>query len=863
MKKFLKGFITFILLLSLGACGKKDKEPKAVDNAEFDEYSSMLLSIMYDIGLVDMDEPVAKVNRNGAATLANNFEDNKDEIWDIIENEESKQSVDIYYSYLDVFEQTFYIPLIMGDALKNYYGVSTFYGVKSNTPFGQYVMTTSNNNVNKTTYVYSPVSTVFETEMFLVMDLNYTNVDNYRIESIMFNPDYSRLYYACLDDDGKFFFLEHNISDGTNYSHIRYSNGGFAGYEITDMTVINNVKAMIMEEFSSINNDSIRDVGNNVKYNVSTKHWNLAMEKYLPGAGLTEESIIYSYADSENTILASIHTDGTVTDLVIPRTIRYLSEFFVVSVDNVNYSEVTLTIPSTVVGIKNNDMGTIVDVDVEDFKLNTANYKAIGNIIVEEGSTLFRSGEGHLYSTSGKRLYTLNVADPTGVLNVNDVTFDPAAFDERPLYTNSIHTVNFTLDEDLRLMDLTRSLSNLRTINITGECASSCNVDITTKSDNLTVNLNVSGQVYVSVMFDKSPSVHKVNVLNSEARISYGYENGSSAKVTLPWSKSYYDLFNMSEQLFISPHAQESDITFATDAYDALSNTFITVLENNKMKLEMTSDNVQTLVIPEDYYGRRFTEVNIRIGENKIIDVTLPSSVTKLYINADFADNYGKDSTIRFNGTLDEFKTIIQNEEYQRFRVNLICNDYTGVYSHYVIQATLNYNGTSEIRYVGLSCDGTHCEYTIENVYLEDGYNTDNYDYYYLDNMGMLHNINIGYIPKIHSIFEKDNYYDITLTYGKSAKASPITIIVDGRTRFEERFMLGTTMYIEFRDTTDFRGLVFNITPMVPNGGLPGDNVVFKLDIPEGYTVYFQEDYTYVLMAVEGITLYYDLIPVE
>jgi arabinogalactan oligomer/maltooligosaccharide transport system permease protein len=55
------------------------------------------------------------------------------------------------------------------------------------------------------------------------------------------------------------------------------------------MTVINNVKSMIMEEFSGIDKGFIRDVGKNVKHSVSTKYWNLAMEKYLPGAGLTEE----------------------------------------------------------------------------------------------------------------------------------------------------------------------------------------------------------------------------------------------------------------------------------------------------------------------------------------------------------------------------------------------------------------------------------------------------------------------------------------------------------------------------------------------------------------------------------------------
>ena len=77
MKKLFKGFITLVLLLSLGACGKKEEGPKAADNAEFDEYSAMLLSILEDIGLIEMEEPVAYVNRESVTTLGNNFEDKK------------------------------------------------------------------------------------------------------------------------------------------------------------------------------------------------------------------------------------------------------------------------------------------------------------------------------------------------------------------------------------------------------------------------------------------------------------------------------------------------------------------------------------------------------------------------------------------------------------------------------------------------------------------------------------------------------------------------------------------------------------------------------------------------------------------
>jgi hypothetical protein len=133
------------------------------------------------------------------------------------------------------------------------------------------------------------------------------------------------------------------------------------------MTVINNVKSMIMEEFSGIDKEFIRDVGKNVKHSVSTKYWNLAMEKYLPGAGLTEEAIIYSYADSDSRILASILTDGTITDLVIPSHIRYLSSMFVVGAEGVDSSELTLTIPASVAGIKDANTGTIVDFDVDKF----------------------------------------------------------------------------------------------------------------------------------------------------------------------------------------------------------------------------------------------------------------------------------------------------------------------------------------------------------------------------------------------------------------------------------------------------------------------------------------------------------------
>ena len=121
------------------------------------------------------------------------------------------------------------------------------------------------------------------------------------------------------------------------------------------------------------------------------------------------------------------------------------------------------------------------------FQLRTFDNKTLKNVIVEDGSTLFRSGEGNLYSNSGKQLYTLNVASPTGILDVNNTLFDAPTFEEIPTFSNSIHTVNYTIDEEVRLMDVTRSLSNLRTVNITGECTSSCSVYIDTKSTNLTI----------------------------------------------------------------------------------------------------------------------------------------------------------------------------------------------------------------------------------------------------------------------------------------------------------------------------------------------------------------------------------------
>lgn len=756
VKKIIKGFMTFILMFSsvyaITGCFKDpDDEFPSAENPEFNEYSAKVISIMDKIGVLDKASfGIEDENNNSsvASLLSNNlYDNNKSAIWDVLESVQNVEERDLYYTFQDAFEQTYFIPLIVGRAISEYYGEAKFYGVKVNTPWNQYVETVKNGNVT-TTSVYTPEGTVFDKETFIVMNMNYVSLENYTLSFVLFNIDESSLYYFNLDHEGNLIAYRYNI-DGEEYNNfVLYSNDGFDGYEITDMTVCNSVKALLIDEFRNVNKNNIRNIKNNVKHNIDATKWDWASGYFFGGSDDGHVVDHYSFIDEDSSVLASIGSDGTKTTFTIPRNVRYLSTFFVVGNAQTDGSSdaITLVIPETVRGIKKYDNNhNIVDASIDELVIVTHDGKTLANIQVAENSPLFMAGEGDLKDLAGNVIYHMNQPVTGGVLDITSMVkrfaISPGEltrdYSGKNLYVGSVNTINLEIENTISNYDLrmiTSLFPNLSTMNISGTGGTETRMDLTFSTRDVTINYNVLGKVDVITDFRETPTNHKLNVLNSNVELAYE-DLSNTVRATVSWTRKYHEFAGNDAPL---TRINIDNITFATD-----TNGYDEALEDTEMyqdydldgwvikinSLERPDLYVDEITIPSDYYGRNIVGVLIGLSSGPV-EVTLPNTLKKIYIH-NYQINYEVVNKVIFNGTLAEFESKLANEG---FIINLKCSDYDGVYSNGYARVSVNLDGNIKTEVANCWVNQGVCTFAV-SVDRPD-YIDDNYDYYYEDQYG-------------------------------------------------------------------------------------------------------------------------------
>lgn len=773
------------------SCSNPDDEFPSAYNAEFEEYSAKVISIMDKIGILDAAIIGVETENEGATArlLSNAYPNNRSAIWDILENVQDVEVRDLYYTFQDAFEQTYFIPLIVGRAISQYYGEANFYDVKVNTPWNQYVETIKNGNTT-TTSVYTPAGEVFEKETFIVMNMNYISLENYTLSFVLFNIDESRLYYFNLDHQGNLIAYSYN-SDGEEYNNfVLYSNDGFDGYEITDMTICNSVKALLIDEFRSANKDSIRNIKNNVKHNIDSTKWDWASGYFFGGSDDGHIVDYYSYLDSENSTLASIGSDGSKTTLTIPRNVRYISSFFVVGNAQTDGSSdiITLVIPETVRGIKkwNQDNTEIVDASIDELVIVTHDGKTLANIQVAEESPLFMAGEGDLKDLESNVIYHMNKPVTGGVLDITNMAkkfaADPSRAIERDyankdLYVGSVHTLNLDIELSVPGYDLRMISSlfpNLRTLNITGTGSENQRVDLLFSTRDITINYDVIGKVDVITSFQSMPANHKLNILNDDARIDY-YDDTNTVRATVPWSKEYHQLIANEAPLWRIPI---ENITFGVDPYiDMLSKVTYNKFDD-WLRIQINANNASSITIPESYFGMHFKEVEIT-ASNTNFYVSIPSTTTSLTLtNVMESTNYGMNMTIEYNGTFQEFKNILVVDTYDTFRINLISNDFEGEYSYNLSKVTINTVEGSDISYEYASPVENGYNMRIYNIYVPNDVDMSKYYYFYTDQDGNIYAVEAEHYYYID--IEMSELKDLVLTFHQELKTMNFSIVING-----------------------------------------------------------------------------------
>lgn len=880
-------FPLLLASLCLVACGDKGK---GVKNEEFEEYSSQVLSVMYDVGLItQLPETETGASEKGgqkgkvAALSAKSggatFAEQKDGIWQTLQGFADKTESDTLNFYTDIFEQTFYIPLIMGDALAAYYNVSSFYGVCSNTPWNQYVTTEKAGDV-KTTYVYTPAGEVFEKETMISMRLDYQSQDEYTVNVKQFSSDLSNRLYAYLDSDGNFLAVSHEVGNANN-CYVTYSNDGFNGYSVTDTDTVNEIVGCIAGEFTSENQEKIRAVQSRSQYTVDEEKWGKAQEKYFGDSNKAFSP--YEWADEDETVLMGYRCFETTEEIVVPARARYLLDNFHISYGDGVESTKTLIIPKTVKGIKTQQEGGVLpDVAVSEFRISTHDHSPLDAIVVESGSALFQSGTGHLLDLQGNVVCYANCAHPTGKLDFYTFFYEreqvlPLEF--YPVLAASIREITYDDTNQTPLiadfMYILQSCTNVRKLSVkTSETFSS--LDVTTQGD-LDLTVDAPTSFSVRIYGGNRQSNLSVTLLNLTC-LSLGVDAESSVwksiTVSLPWSEQYYDYLMQCGNGGVWIRTKEmkpDEIEWVfSDSGNLYDMTGITIERNDgtgAYKAVVDTSAAVSITVPAEYYGETFSEVLIVNNATAPVTVTVPDSVTKIRFEQMNEENgYGTNLTVVYGKTYQAFQDAVREdtsfgEVVLPYFVKVSCNDFDGYYSNVKISLRFQ-NENAEVDFTETVTvelkdggNGNFIYYAkcMGTRFVE--YPQDDKAYYYTDQNGKNYDlewISNGSCYQIYIPFETyDDIRNLTLTYHEKTRGFRLTVqVVDGNTTmliFDEELAYAELVHISAVLSPDETKKYIVITVMGMGDGVNGsdafEEIKYEIALNQGFECTLNDEY--------------------
>lgn len=724
-KKYL--WLALAATLTLAACGG-GKNP--VKNAEFEEFSSQVSAVMYDIGLKstppETAAPTAKqsgLKQGGdaaimSATDEDTYENNSSQIWSLIGSLSSVEEYDVLNAYQDVFEQSFYIPLIMGDALRTYYEVEKFYGVSAKSPWEQYVRT-DKDGTKKTTFVYTPAGEIWDKETFIVMQLDFRSKDDYSVQCKQFSVDYSYRMFAYLNSDGKFLQVSNEPSNAQN-SYIIYSEDGIFGYRSTQSSAV--ALELLQDEFLEVDQADVRSIKANAKYSVDEKKWQEISKAYFENTAPT--IVYYHWLDEAQTILQGYTCHEPTEEIVVPARARYLFHDFFIDMDEGIAEPKKLILPKTVVGVKGYDPNTpenapaqYVDVPVSELKVSVEYYVPLQEIVVEDGSTIFQSGSGHLKDKHGNVLTFVNAASPSPELDLVQFVQNRQIHVDRleyyPLFCQSIQKLVCKSDDfgeafmELSVIIESRAFPNLTEVDIACN-AQNVNFDFSfSLTDDLKIQIDAPGHISLHAACQNRALSLEVVIKNENSKLHLSTDC-QNLTVRVPWSRVKCELDSLLGNLEPAVNGvDESKIVYAeeTEALPVGVELMVDFV-NQKLVATLEGEKSADITLPATYYGYEIKEVLMRISGGQNV-FRLPGTIeTITFDGVDESNNFGAGVTVYFDGTKAQFESL--QTMTTAFRVRLICDDYDGWYNQGVKKIIFTNNvGDTHEQFVRLQGDGS------------------------------------------------------------------------------------------------------------------------------------------------------------
>ena len=330
MKKVLAGILSVFLCLglTLGICGCGGQ----TENAQLDEFRQIVTTIRG--GIVETEER-ASIQPQSMTSQA-------EDVFALLSEAPDKEVEESMSFYQDVFDQTFLMPLVIGEAIARFYGAEQFYGVKVKlSEWEQYFVTESEGTV-KSSFVFSSAKSSYGKEMYISMTIDYKSEDDYTFYALQTDASLSDSLFLYGNSDREFLAISYRPATAGQSANlfVQCKERGKMGYIVHDEETVNSCFALVREEFESLDLAKIASLSQECDYTVLPEQFQEVAEPYFgsgaavePAEWQMEGDIVYGFSGTEGDKVLTIPAEAkriwfqfflpaTTEKLVIPATIR-------------------------------------------------------------------------------------------------------------------------------------------------------------------------------------------------------------------------------------------------------------------------------------------------------------------------------------------------------------------------------------------------------------------------------------------------------------------------------------------------------------------------------------------------------------
>lgn len=420
-RKILLSVFSIVLAVccfALVACGDTDK---ASQNKDFVSFRKKIVTILKDNGVFVNDYDnlnvfAQKSSFVASASLLQASSVNRSIADIVIRQEYEVPSENYEFMLKQVFGMSLRMSLCLGDGISNYFSEKNFFDISVQLDANNYLKVTENGNVN-TVWSYND----YNGKQFDKIDINFTSATDYSFTSKTIRPTTSQdegdnIYWQG-NSDKEFLMLE-----AGGAPQIVYTPNGQDFYATEDAKIVDECYEILGRDIFDVEEQEFTSLKPNAKYSFTEAQLNALSDKYFKDIQSTsapqEKGIRYEEINGKQVAVEYSAVDAE-TVVTIPSDVQYISSGF--RVYDWNGTVTSLVIPSSVKQVITSDGSeakSIVDFYFTLFDDKKQTDRLFDNITVQQGSPLFKAGEGNLTLTDGRVVYVLDKPLTSFDLNV-------------------------------------------------------------------------------------------------------------------------------------------------------------------------------------------------------------------------------------------------------------------------------------------------------------------------------------------------------------------------------------------------------------------------------------------------------------